>query len=98
MSFVSNSNDNVYPPTFHSYGAQTFRKIPRLIKIQPPMKGMARVKIPMVIIKNFKSGLFQILTKLLNHYLKVKYFLSPCKTSAVCPVFKNVGECSSVTI
>ena len=50
----------------------------------------------MVVLKNCDSELSHILAKLFNMYLKESCFPDCSKVSSVAPVFKNVGERSTV--
>ena len=52
--------------------------------------------IPVVVLKNCEPELSYILAKLFNKCLKESCFLDCWKVSSVVPVFKNVGEKSTV--
>ena len=52
--------------------------------------------IPVVVLKNCELGLSYILAELFNKCLKESCFPDSWKVSSVVPVFKNVGERSTV--
>ena len=52
--------------------------------------------IPLVVLKNCESGLLYVLAELFNMCLKESCFPDCWKVSSVVPVFKNVGERSTV--
>ena len=52
--------------------------------------------IPVVVLKNTEPELSHILAELFNKCLKESCFPECCKVSSVIPVFKNVGEMSTV--
>ena len=59
-------------------------------------KASGPVCIPVMVLKNCEAELSYILAELFNNYLKEPYFPDCCKVSSVVPVFKNVGERSTV--
>ena len=52
--------------------------------------------IPVVVLKNTEPELSHILAELFNKCLKESCFPECCKVSSVIPLFKNVGETSTV--
>lgn len=71
------------------------REVSRFIKSLDSTKATGLDKIHVVVCKNLSLELSPILAKLFNHFLKKKCFLGLWKVSAICPVYKNVAECSS---
>ena len=64
----------------------------KLHNIYVTPKAFGAGRIPVEVLKNFRSALSSIQTELFNLRLKESCFPDHWKVSSVVPVFKNVGE------
>ena len=71
------------------------KEVSRLIHDLESSKATGPDEVPVVVLKNISPEISPILSRLFNRCLKEKCFPTSSKTSSICPVFKNSGDCSS---